>query len=506
MYTDIGMEETLKKIFGAVIAGGIRRDNPYLEQKQEVFRTCVPKFLATFPSNIFQNEYAFFYEVLTTLKVKVFSEQQLRILIEQNSDLILNSPYIDFSQWAFTTDGKQATPDEKVEAFANSLLEAYKELSNMYVTVEEFESACNIYINYFIEKTMFETVQNMALILSDTGYMERKPHGKTITYKGLDDAQRYYNEKLKLIRELSETEKIQMRVIDYAWLEDELQKEDIGDTEGILDFGIEEIDKVMGKLRRSYMLGILGPPKGGKTRMANYLVCRALERGLNVAVWPLEGTVEEWVAMQIAAMIRMTSGQSLEDKQITERIYDNDDIKQLVLSAKARLATDYTRGKLSFITGTAYVEDFIDILQAHYDNENAFDVIVIDSLVNILSKSKKTKVERISEAYMLLKDFIANKLPRKAIAIVPAQLKQDVINYLRKNPGETIDVTSGGESAETVRSPDEVIGLFSTKEERNTGKMRIYSVASRHSANFDDFYVRCELGCCYFYSDPSLNE
>ena len=58
-----------------------------------------------------------------------------------------------------------------------------------------------------------------------------------------------------------------------------------------------------------------------------------------------------------------------------------------------------------------------------------------------------------------------------------------------------------GESAETIRTPDEVIGLFSSKEERAAGYMKIYSVASRHSGTFSDFNIRTSLKCCYFYDE-----
>ncbi len=500
-----GIEESLRKIFTAIIVGGIRRDNPLMMKKDEVYQVCINRFLARFPSNIFEDEYAFFYEIINTLKVKVFNHNQLRTILENNADLVLTSPYINLSQWSNTIDNRPATDDEKIEAFSLNLMEKFEEFSNDVVTVEEFNSACTIYTDYYVNKAMLETAQNMSLIMSDLGFVEKKTRGRNITYKGVNDAQKYYNERMKLIRELSEDGKIQATVIDAAWLEQDMKREDVEDTEAILDFGIDEIDEVVGELRRSNMIGILGPPKGGKTRMCNYLVNRALEKGLNVAVWALEGTEEEWIACQTAALVRTTSGQRLDSKRILRRKYENPDIKQLVIAAKTRIATDFKRGKLSFIKGTAYVEDFIDVLQAHYDNENPFDIIVIDQLINVLSRTKKGKVERISEAYMLLKDFISNKMTRRALAILPCQLKQDVVDFLRKNPGETIDVTAGGESAETIRSPDEVIGLFSTKEERTGGKCKIYSVASRHSGNFDDFYVRSEFECCHFYSDPSLN-
>jgi hypothetical protein len=117
-----------------------------------------------------------------------------------------------------------------------------------------------------------------------------------------------------------------------------------------------------------------------------------------------------------------------------------------------------------------------------------------------MSKKGKGKVERISEAYMETKNFLANRLKRPALGIMPAQLKQDVVDFLRRNPEETIDVTSGGESAETVRTPDEVIGLFSSKEERDNNIMKIYSVASRHNGSFQDFQCRCYLESCFFLS------
>ena len=210
--------------------------------------------------------------------------------------------------------------------------------------------------------------------------------------------------------------------------------------------------------------------------------------------------------MQVASYMRRTSNISMNSKDILQRKYRNDATRRKqVTAAKTALATASDMGRLSFIEGIAYVEDFIDVMQSHYDTENPFDVIVIDSLVNIQSRTGRGKVERISEAYMNMKAFIANKLKRPALAIIPAQLKQDVVDFLRRNPDETIDVTAGGESAETIRTPDEVIGLFSSKEERAANIMKIYSVASRHSGNFDDIAVRCDLQACHFYSDPTLN-
>lgn len=502
----IGIQESIKKIFTAVVVGGIDRNNPNMAEKQKVFRTCLPRFLAQFSDNIFQDEYAFIYEVLKTMKIKVFTIVQLREVLDRNRDLVLNSPYIDTSKWAVTADNRPTTDDEKIEAFRLNLEDLIYSLSDEVVSEQEFMSASKIFVDFYIEQATLETVQNMALILSETGFLVRKTRGRSTLYKGVDDSHKYYNERLDIIRALSSEGKVKSTVIDEEWLAKDLKKEDVDDTDAILDFGLEEIDSEVGEMRRSNMITILGPPKGGKTRFTNYLVQRALSKGLNVCVWPLEGTEDEWIACQVACMIRVEHGIILDSKRILERQYESESVKQYVIAAKTRLATDYSRGKLSFIEGTAYCEDFLEVLQSHYENKNPFDIIVVDQLVNVLSKTGKNKVDRISQSYQNLKDFITNKLERKALALLPAQLKQDVIDYLRRNPGDTIDVTAGGESAETIRSADEVIGLFSTKEERTSDRMKIYSVASRHSANFQDFTARCQLGCCYFESDPELSD
>lgn len=504
VYT-VGIVESLNKIFSGVLIGGIRKDNPILQDKIKLARICYSRFAANFPSNIFRDEYAIFYDILINLNAKTFSLDQLNDVVYNNRDIILKSPYVDLSKLSNITDDRQSTDDEKVEAIRKNLEDMLISLSNQLVTEEEFNSSCVIFIDWFKNQFMLETTQKMSMIMSDLGYDEQRPGGRHHLYKGIDDTQVFYNERMKIMRELSDQNRIKSTVLDEHWLEQENIKENIPDDNALFTLGIPEIDSMLGELRRSNMLGILGPPKGGKTRLTSFIVQRALSLGLNVAVWPLEGTKAEWISMQLAGYIKRTSDVSLNSKDILQKKYIGDEKqKGYVTAAKTSMATDSSMGRLSFIEGVAYVEDFLDVLQSHYDNENPFDVIVIDSLVNILSKKGQGKSERISEGYMALKNFIGNVLKRPVLAVVPAQLKQSVVDYLRKNPTETMDVTAGGESAETIRTPDEVIGLFSSKDERAVSVMHVYSVASRHSGNFDDAMIKTDLQCCWFYSEPTL--
>lgn len=505
-----GTVESLDKIFSAIMVGNIRRDNPHFAEKQDVFRRCMSKFIQTFKYNIFEDEYAIMYEAITTMKVKVFTSTQMEILIKNNANHVLTSGLIKNGDIKYIIDDAKYTDEEKIMYIIETLKQKISELSNNVVTEEEFDSACELYISMYKDHIIRETANNMALIMDSDGIMLRNPSGRNTLYCGADAAQKYYNERQTILRSFATVDRIRHTIINNEYFEEEQQKESTGETEDLMDFGIEEIDDKVGKLRRSNMIAVLGPPKGGKTRMSAYLAERALSQGLNVCVWPLEGTQTEWNSMIIALMARKlpTGALRISSKSVLQRKYKEEAERQTVQSLKKILSSPGAgsgRGTLSFISGTAYVEDFIEVLEGHYNNENRFDIIIIDQLINLMSKTGKGKTERISEGYMELKNLIANQLPIKPVAILPTQLKQDVVDLLRRNPDETIDVTAGGESAETVRSPDEVIGLFSSKQERRNNQMRIYSVASRHGENFEDFSVGCELGCCYFYSNPDLN-
>lgn len=495
----LGIEASVKKIFAGVLIGGIDENNPQFDAIVSSTKINYNRFVSMFPSNIFKDEYAVFYSILVGKGIKLFSVDQLRAIISNNRDLILDSPYININALARLQNGNQLTDDDKIEAIQSTMVEIFNELSNKFIAEDEFNSAVLIFIDWFKNQYMLETAQHMTLIMSDAGYDEKRQHHRTVHYKGALDCKRYYSERMNILDEISDKDRVRTTVMDAEWYRNQKADEDKPDDKALMTVGIKKIDDVMGDLRRSNMIGVLGPPKGGKTRFTNFLVQRALSLGLNVCVWPLEGTSEEWISMQTASYIARKHGVFMSSKDILQRSFATEQEKTLARAARFEMVMDKSYGRLSFIESTAYVENFIEVLDNHYENKNPFDVVVIDSLVNILSKTGKNKVDRISSAYMLLKSYISTGIKRPALAIVPAQLKQDTVDFLRAHPNETIDVTSGGESAETIRSPDEVLGLFSSKEERAAGYMKIYSVASRHSENFSDFQVRTSLKCCHFY-------
>lgn len=505
---DLGTQESLKKIFSTLLVNPEIIDNKEIaEYKYGVYQKSLGLFLSKFPINIFFNEYYFIYQVFKESRVRLFSSEQLNSLVYYNQKDILDSPFIDLGLDGKLDNGVTLTDSEKIEAFSESLVEKVYELTKTKVSYIDFESACNHYLEVYKNTLMQNTANAMAMIMQPDGYIEYLKRGNKRHWQGLDDCNEYYITQKTKIEQLDDDNKLGYTLIDndYSIKENSLDLNKDNDVESILDYGIKEIDDVATRMKRGNLINIVGVTKGGKTTFATYLTERALRKGLNVAVWALEGTVKER-----QAIIECLCAYNLENdpirvdrKDVLERTYKSNRERQAIANSRTVIASS-KYGTLSYIDGSAYVEDWEDVVLDHYKRVNAFDVLVFDSPVLVLSRYGMGKVERISEVIIKLKRLLANKIP--AVGIMTSQMKQDYIDKLRSKPNETIDVTAGGDSSETIRTPDEVIGLFSSKLERASGQMKIYNVASRHHDAFQDFYIGCDLGIGNFYSKPELNE
>ena len=508
---DSGTNESLQKIFTAMLACRDNIDDRVIaDTKEGMYNECRSIFDSKFPINIFFNEYYFIYQVYKESKIKLFSVEQLVSLIDANSTDILKSPFINTSDIYKIDNGNIVDDAEKIAGFTQEMVKRVKKLSNKIVSIEEFESACNIYLNSYKNALMTQIANSMSMIMQSTGFDEELKRGGRKHWQGREDAIKYYNLQMMKIRALDENNATRAIQVNEDWVTEENSKDKDPSSaeEVILDYGISRIDNVAGGIRRTNLIEILGATKGGKTTFTAYLVERALSRGLNVAIWPLEGTYQEWMGIILSLTIKHSNdgeGPVVNRGHIVTRNYRNEEERKLVAAAREVVASP-ERGKLTFISGSAYIEDYLDVIQNHYETENKFDVIVMDSPLLVLSKNGKGKVERIGECYTTFKDYVANKVPGGVVGIVTAQLKQEVINELRSNPEKDINETAGGESSETIRTPDEIIGLFSSKLERSNGQIKIYDVASRHHEAFENFYAGCNFACGDFFDNEALNE
>jgi len=509
---DSGTNESLYKIFSVMLACPDNiEDKETAEKKKQIYNACKATFDRKFPINIFFNEYYLFYQIFKESKVQLFNISQLESLIDANAQDILNTPFIDIGDVSKISNGNLVSDEEKIVGFTQEVCKKVQRLSNNLVIEEEFESACNIYLASYKSALMGHIANSMSMIMQSTGYDEMMKRGGRKHWQGLEDAQAYYIKHIGVIKALDEKNALTSIIIDNNWVErqsevDKNPQLDGGET--ILDFGITRMDSVAKGMRRTNLVEILGKPKGGKTTFTTYLVERALAKGLNVAVWPLEGTPSEWMAgIQSLTVKHSDNGEGpvINKKDILWHNFKTPEDRKLVSAARAILASP-ERGKLSFIQGTAYVEDFIDVIKNHYTNENKFDVIVVDSPLLVLSRYGMGKAERIGEALVRLKSFVANEIPGGVLGLVTAQLKQESVDEIRKDTNAEMSVTSGGESAETIRTPDEVIGIYSTPTGLANHQTKFYNVASRHHESFETFFCGCNFSCNDFFDNEELNQ
>lgn len=514
----LGIKQSLDTIFAGVLLGGIDREKQesteLLKTKLTVRKYTGAKFLGTFQNNVFNNTYAVFYDILTKVKATAFTVEQIESIIDNNRDIVLDTPFINKADF-IGGDRNVPNDDDIINAMISMLKSEYIRLSMKQVTEDEFDSACSIYIDWYKDNFMFYTCNNMTMIMSNTGLDVQLSGKRKRHYQGIDDAAEYYATQSAIINSLDKDGCSKVTTLDEQWYRDQMEGTADKVGEAILDTGIHEIDDIWHAFRRGNMLGVLGRTKGGKTRFCSYMAARALMRGLNVCVYILEGSTQEWESAIEASVIAEISYRDIKKKgngtllrissaDIMDNVYRNKPgINRIINSVKMDIATNPKYGRLTIVEGTQYAENLEETLKAQY-KKTPFDVLIIDSLVNLQSKNNTPKAERIGDAYQMVKQLIQTGLQQKVFAICTAQIKQVVIDELRRNPDADIPETAGGESAETIRTPDFTLGLFSTKEELKADIMKMYSVASRHSTSFDNFTARGYMDCCYFLSEDDV--
>lgn len=509
----IGAIQSVETIFSGILVGEITRNNPCLNDKMAIARVCLSRLKEAIPVNVFYNEFAIFYDILVDKKVHVFKNSQLQDIIGSSRDIIEKSPNILFDKY-ITDIERQPNRDELIYLFTQDVMKMNTELSNRYVTEEEFMSSLESFKIWYSNELAVECANNGALIMSDAGFDWRISSKKTKHMQGYAAYKEYTRHIDNLISSLDGTHSVTGYVVDEKWLSEDLKKKE--DDYGIFTIGINEIDRVLGELRRTNLLGIIGPPKSGKTRFTAFLCARALMLGLNVAVWVVEGSSQEWEAMIVACIMAMLQVDAdvgrdetgrrnfVYSNVILHRKYPNKDVEKEVNAVKTMLATGGMNiGRLSFMRGSLKESTYLDDINEHYENKNPFDVIVVDSLINGICDVSKNKSTGLSSIYMGFKDYLTNKMKVPAIGIVPCQLKQEEITKMEGTKGRKLGITSGGETAETIRTPDTTIGIYTTDEEKKAGKLHLYSVCSRHTDDFEDFCVNAIFGSAYFFSNES---
>lgn len=494
-YTDADIV-MLKTIFAGIIRREVLQDKELELQRLD----NIAKFRSRFEDNIFQDEYAILYELVIRRGVTTGSWDVYNTILDENKAIILGAPQVDLYRVAVE---EITTEDDKFTVYKQVVQEAYEEICDMdFIGSEGFKSHIVSFIDVYKTKHLRSCLHVQNRILNATQPLVDYRGGVRREYIGAEGYLAFaQSEKLKLDK-LSGGISSKQYVLDQEWLldntDEEKAEEDRKKLELLCELGLPHIDNIWSGLRRTHMIGIMGPPKGGKTTLSGYCVYKLLEAGRRVAIWAMEGSAQEsWINKLIVSYC-FDAQVDIEPRDLVNGLEGLDErAKQVVNNAKAKIAQNQN---LSFIEDTGYAEDFIDVIKGHYDVYNQFDCLVVDSLVNLQSRTGLPKTTYLSGAYMRLKNHIAQDYDRAPCCIATAQFKQEAIKDARKQVAINFDETSGGETAETLRTPDEVLGIFSTPAQRDVGMTTIHHIASRHSELFKPLDARMEYKMARLFS------
>ena len=489
-------DEDDTRILEAIFAGVFRRSSLPDERLERERIDNAAKFAAQFSDNIFQDEYAILYELATTRRLTTGDWDMMRAVIDENKELILAAPQVNLAKFA-----ADYTQSDEYDGFLSCSKAAYERICDMDFTgSEHFRSAVNMFIEVFEKKYGRQCLNVMGAIMnSPEPYVDYRG-GRRREYFGWRGANEFYTVEKLRIDALRGAQSARQFIVGSEWIHEQIdparQAEKAKRREKLCDIGIPEIDGVWSGVRRTHMIGIIGPPKGGKTTLSAFIVHQLLKQGKKVAIWAMEGSAEEsWINKLIAARC-FELNVNITSKDLADGLVGKTEEEvRAVTGARLAIAQDE---HLSFIEETGYVEDFLDVIDGHYRAFNRFDALVVDSLLNLQSKTGRKKSEYLSSAYVLLKDYVEHKLDPAPACITTAQFKQESIKDARNSVDAVFDETSGGETAETIRTPDDVLGIFGTPLQRDSGFTTIHHIASRHTELFKKVDVRVIFGNAYF--------
>ena len=485
-------------IIETMLAGIFRRSGIADENLEQVRVDNATKFSATFVDNIFQDEYSILYELVTTRRLTTGDWDMMRAVVDENTELILSAPQVNLAKFA-----ADFTQSDEYDGFLSCTKAAYERICDAEFTgAEHFRSSISNFIEIYEKKYMRQCLNVMGAIMSSPDPFVDYRGGRRREYFGYEGAKGLYTVETMRIDSLRGTQRARQFSVGSEWVNDHLdpvlQAEKAKRREKLCDINIAEIDCVWAGICRTHMIGIIGPPKGGKTTLAAFMVHRLLKAGKKVAVWAMEGSAEEsWLNKLIAAEC-YNIHVNITTKDLAKGLLGKTE-EEINAVTEARL-TIAQNENLSFIEETGYAEDFLSVIDGHYRALNRFDCLVVDSLLNLQSKTGRKKTEYLSSAYVLLKDYVEHKLNPAPACIVTAQFKQEAIKDARNSVDVVFDETSGGETAETVRTPDDVIGVFGTPAQRDNQYTTIHHIASRHSELFKKVDVHALFGNTYFSS------
>ena len=472
-----------------------------LKVSEEGWEVRRQEFLKTFnDSKVFEDEYYVLAVLVKTYPKLSLSKKFFNSFLISNRASLEKSPNVVLQRFKMTSD------DDPYVDFLQSCLTLHDELQKVTFTNGEFMESLEIYKMHYINDKSIALLEESAQILSEGVKQGYK------TKVGYEDMRAHLNTGFKTLDELTE-KKERKGIITYG-----INDMDDADREKeavklVAPYGIKSLDDHVGGIWEGEMVSLLAPAKGGKSRMATFMLHNAVINGTNILMWSIENGYKGWEALMRARHFEHFYNSHASDGS-QRRWVDDDmirkgslppDVKDMELASWTDLKSNHTYGKITSLDEDFDIDTFLEII----DNAvkmNDIKLICIDYLQLVQGSGRASKQERVAEAYQKTLQYLKGN---KIAGIFPGQLKQTATGSLSKMDAADIVNTelrdAAGESYEVIKTPDVNLALYANVEELKQGRMRILSIPSRNHKQFDPIELNCSLGSCTFVDASAQN-
>lgn len=487
---DILSPEEKLRLFGDRIIASII-------QKSEVSRKNRNHVFGTFDSSIFRDENYLIYHTLYKFRdtIPVIDEEFLSIFLTNNMKVLDTADGTNINLSAFST-GEE---DDRL-SYIGATLNQFVRLQKANVLDEDaFKLTCEKYRLTWLSIEGNKIYAEAEQILLNGVKKGRK------TLMGYEDSKTFISKEFARLEGVSSRDAGEGFVSMRGFDEDDDKKQ----SQKICDWGINELDKHFGGVYTNNFISILAPPKNGKTKFCANLAHKvAVENGLSVVIWAIEGGRRAFSSQLRAKHFDYMYNREITDvsKKITgisagvikDNKYPNERVKQLEMASRADLYNNPKYGEVMFIEKPCNCETFIQDIDTAVKDTDA-KLVVIDYLQLIGSATGKSEYERVSEAYIKMLKYCNEK---NITVISPAQYTQEIIKELVKSGGNSELRVGGGKSGEVIKTPDINIALWATEEDLIRQQMSMLSIPSRTAMPFPKFDLRADLAVCNYTSLP----
>ncbi len=460
------------------------------------------EFLKKFTDmKVFEDEYFIFAHLVKEHTKLSLSKKFIKSFMMANRAVLEKSQNISFQRYKITNDS-----DSYIE-FVDSCLGVYDELQKESFTNAEFLEELEIYKINYINEGSIQILEESVQILTEGV----KIGGKNKV--GYDDMRVHLKTNFQVLDALTE-QRERKGLITYGVNDEDDMAEDQAGIKRISKYGIDSLDKHVGGIWEGEMVSLLAPAKGGKSRMATYILHQAIISGVNVLMWSIENGYKGWEALLRARHFEyfvneLNGGNGKRvwvDDDAIRKGDMSDEIKALELASWTDLRTNKAYGKITSVDDDFDIDNYLEVVDSAV-KMNGIKLICIDYLQLVQGSGRASKNERVSEVYQKTLQYLKG---HKIAGVFPGQLKQTATGSLSKMDSADIVNTemrdAAGESYEVIKTPDVNLVLYATVEELKAGRIRLLSIPSRNHKQFDPIEMSCSLGSCTFLDNSTMGK